>query len=173
MKLIAKHLGLSLLAGTAALVCAVSPAQAADNKPNVVFILADNVGYGDLGPYGGGELRGYPTPTLRPARPRGIAPDAISRGAGLHAVTRCAHDGAILDPRGTVAHRPAGLRPITLSAKSYTMGELFKDAGYATAMFGKWHLAKIRRACRPRTVSMNSMASRRTPRGTTAITTDR
>ena len=27
------------------------------NKPNVVFILADNVGYGDLGPYGGGELR--------------------------------------------------------------------------------------------------------------------
>jgi len=36
--------------------------QAADQKPNVVFILADNVGYGDLGPYGGGELRGYATP---------------------------------------------------------------------------------------------------------------
>jgi hypothetical protein len=32
------------------------------SKPNVVFILADNVGYGDLGPYGGGQLRGYPTP---------------------------------------------------------------------------------------------------------------
>ena len=31
-------------------------------EPNVVLILADNVGYGDLGPYGGGELRGYPTP---------------------------------------------------------------------------------------------------------------
>ncbi|MBT8584667.1 sulfatase-like hydrolase/transferase, partial [Polynucleobacter paneuropaeus] len=31
-------------------------------KPNVVFILADNVGYGDMGPYGGGELRGAPTP---------------------------------------------------------------------------------------------------------------
>jgi arylsulfatase A-like enzyme len=34
------------------------------NKPNVVFILADNVGYGDLGSYGGGELRGAPTPSL-------------------------------------------------------------------------------------------------------------
>ena len=33
-------------------------------KPNVVFILADNVGYGDLGPYGGGELRGAPTPNI-------------------------------------------------------------------------------------------------------------
>jgi hypothetical protein len=36
----------------------------AENKPNVVFILADNVGYGDLGPYGGGELRGAPTPRI-------------------------------------------------------------------------------------------------------------
>ena len=35
-----------------------------NNKPNVVFILADNVGYGDLGSYGGGELRGAPTPRL-------------------------------------------------------------------------------------------------------------
>ena len=39
-------------------------AQAADEKPNVVLILADNVGYGDLGPYGGGELRGAPTPRI-------------------------------------------------------------------------------------------------------------
>ena len=38
--------------------------QAQSQKPNVVFILADNVGYGDLGCYGGGELRGAPTPRL-------------------------------------------------------------------------------------------------------------
>lgn len=31
-------------------------------QPNLVFILADNVGYGDMGAYGGGELRGMPTP---------------------------------------------------------------------------------------------------------------
>lgn len=39
-------------------------AEAADTRPNVVFILADNVGYGDMGPYGGGELRGAPTPRV-------------------------------------------------------------------------------------------------------------
>src|SRR5258708_18724629 len=42
----------------------VAPALAQNNKPNVVFILADNVCYGDLGPYGGGELRGAPTPRI-------------------------------------------------------------------------------------------------------------
>ena len=40
------------------------PVQAADQKPNVLFILVDNVGFGDLGPYGGGELRGAPTPRI-------------------------------------------------------------------------------------------------------------
>ena len=43
------------------------PAMARENtqkKPNVVFILADNVAYGDMGPYGGGELRGAPTPNI-------------------------------------------------------------------------------------------------------------
>jgi len=55
----------SLFAAALAL-AAASPvlAQADDKKPNVVFILADNVGYGDLGPYGGGELRGAPTPRI-------------------------------------------------------------------------------------------------------------
>jgi arylsulfatase A-like enzyme len=31
------------------------------SQPNIVFVLMDNLGYGDLGPYGGGELRGAPT----------------------------------------------------------------------------------------------------------------
>jgi len=52
------------LLAAAALLDAIGPAQAADKKPNVVFILADNVGYGDLGAYGGGELRGAPTPRI-------------------------------------------------------------------------------------------------------------
>ena len=75
------------VAAITALMCATVVAQAADTKPNVVFILADNVGYGDLGPYGGGELRGArrrastnlpkkgfgsrSSSSSRPARPRG------------------------------------------------------------------------------------------------------
>lgn len=46
----------------ATFVAAGAPAQ--NQKPNIVFILADNVGYGDLGPDGGGELRGAPTPRI-------------------------------------------------------------------------------------------------------------
>ena len=60
--------GISLLALASAMIVgaafATSPLAAQATKPNVVFILADNVGYGDLGPYGGGELRGAPTPRI-------------------------------------------------------------------------------------------------------------
>src|SRR5690348_1059455 len=52
---------LGLLAVVLALNAVSTPATAQPQKPNVVFILADNVGYGDLGSYGGGELRGAPT----------------------------------------------------------------------------------------------------------------
>ena len=52
------------LAAIVSLAVATSAAAQQEQKPNVVFILADNMGYGDLGSYGGGELRGAPTPRL-------------------------------------------------------------------------------------------------------------
>ena len=57
-----RNIWLGLLASLAYFM--VEPVFAQQQKPNVVFILADNVGYGDLGSYGGGELRGAPTPRL-------------------------------------------------------------------------------------------------------------
>src|SRR5271168_3235909 len=42
----------------------VASASAQQQKPNILFILADNTGYGDIGVYGGGELRGAPTPRI-------------------------------------------------------------------------------------------------------------
>lgn len=48
------------------LVAAAAMAQA-QNQPNVVIMLGDNVGYGDIGAYGGGEVRGMPTPRRRSA----------------------------------------------------------------------------------------------------------
>jgi arylsulfatase len=39
-------------------------AQASGEKPNILFIVSDDTGYGDLGPYGGGEGRGMPTPSI-------------------------------------------------------------------------------------------------------------
>ena len=41
-------------------------------KPNILFILADNLGYGDLGVYGGGELRGAPTPRIDELAAQGL-----------------------------------------------------------------------------------------------------
>ena len=63
---------LSCAATVAMTVLAPLPTQAQQPKPNVVFILADNVGYGDLGSYGGGELRGAPTPRLDQLATQGL-----------------------------------------------------------------------------------------------------
>lgn len=131
--------GLSLLIASAALFCAVAPAQAAEKKPNVVFILADNVGYGDMGPYGGGELRGMPTPVI----------DQLAR-EGL-TLTQYLVESSCTPSRAALMTGQYSIRnglslfiipgtPNTLPATAYTMGSLFKDSGYATALFGKWHL---------------------------------
>ena len=48
----------------AAILCAVVPAKAQEKNPNIVFMLMDNLGYGELGVYGGGILRGAPTPRI-------------------------------------------------------------------------------------------------------------
>jgi len=122
-----------------ALCGAVTLAQAADKKPNVVFILADNVGYGDLGPYGGGELRGYPTPRSDQLAREGlrltqflVEPACTPSRAALMTGQYSIRNGlSLLSSPGS---------PFQLAAKAYTMGQLFKDAGYATAIFGKWHL---------------------------------
>ena len=118
---------------------AAPTAKAQGQKPNVVFILADNVGYGDMGPYGGGELRGYPTPNA----------DRLAR-EGLR-LTQFLVESTCTPSRAALMTGQYPIRnglslialpgsPNQLTAKSYTMGKLFKDAGYATAMFGKWHL---------------------------------
>ena len=120
-----------------------SEAQAAptagEKKPNVVFILADNVGYGDMGPYGGGELRGAPTPRTDQLAREGLR---LTQFLVEPACTpsRCALMTGQYSIRNglSLVILPGG--PNTLSAKAVTMGDLFHGAGYSTAIFGKWHL---------------------------------
>jgi len=116
-----------------------SSSAANGKKPNVVFILADNVGYGDLGPYGGGELRGYPTPRVDQLAREGL------RFTQFLVEPTCTPSRAALmtgqySIRSGLSLIAAPGSPNQLPAKAYTMGQLFKDAGYATAIFGKWHL---------------------------------
>src|ERR1700739_2200335 len=116
-------------------------AKAQEKKPNVVFILADNVGYGDMGPYGGGELRGAPTP-----RTDQLASEGMRLTQFLVEPACTPSPGALLTGRYSIREGlslillPGG--PNTLSERSVTLGELFKSAGYATAIFGKWNLGK-------------------------------
>jgi hypothetical protein len=68
------------------LVCLATVGASAQNKPNVVIMLGDNVGYGDIGAYGAGEIRGMPTPRIDSIAAQGLRLDAVSRRAGLHTI---------------------------------------------------------------------------------------
>ena len=108
--------------------------------PNVVFMLADNVGVGDLSCYGGS----VPTPRLDRLATEGMRFDNFNTEAQC-TPTR----GAILTGRmpirtGTFrVPLPGEPGDYGLSPWEYTAADLFTDAGYATACYGKWHLGNV------------------------------
>ena len=121
------------------LVCAAAVGANAQKKPNVVIMLGDNVGYGDIGAYGAGEVRGMPTPRIDSIAGQGlrltqylVEPACTPSRAALMTGRYSQRLGL-----GTViiANTPNTLRP-----DEVTLGELFKSQGYATALAGKWHL---------------------------------
>jgi len=129
-----------MLIGALALVGAPSAsAQAPQQKPNVVFVLADNVGYGDLGPYGGGEVRGAPTPRIDQLAREGLRLTQYLVEPGCTPSRAALMTGQYSIRNGLSLVIVPGSES-TLSKRAVTMGELFKGAGYATAIFGKWHL---------------------------------
>jgi len=129
------------LALLASLACAIGePASAQQpQKPNILFILADNIGYGDIGAYGGGELRGAPTPRIDQLAAEGlrltqflVEPGCTPSHAALMTGRYSIRSGlSLVAVEGT---------DISLPADEITMAEMLRDAGYATAIFGKWHL---------------------------------
>ena len=108
-------------------------------RPNVVLILADNLGWGELGCYGGGAIRGAPTPRID-----ALAADG-TRLLNFNVESDCVPTrSALMTGRhpirtGALQSVPAGL-PQGLIPWEVTMAQALSAAGYATAMFGKWHL---------------------------------
>lgn len=116
-----------------------TPSPAADSKPNIVLILTDNLGYGELGVYGGGILRGAPTPRIDQLAGQGM------RLLNFNVEAQCTPSrSALITGRfsirsGTYAV-PAFGQADGLPLWEVTIGELLSGQGYATGMWGKWHL---------------------------------
>jgi len=107
--------------------------------PNVVIMLGDNVGYGDIGAYGAGEVRGMPTPRIDSIASQGMRLTQYLVEPGC-TPSRAALMTGRYSVRSGLSTVIAGGTPNTLQAKEVTLGELFKSRGYTTAITGKWHL---------------------------------
>jgi arylsulfatase A-like enzyme len=133
----------NLFAMLAVLVLPLTAAQAADapkpaDKPNILFLFADDLGYGELGCYGFKEV---PTPNID-----SIAANGIRFTSGYVAAPLCSPSRAGL-MTGRYQQRyghennnmaPGGCLPMTEA----TLGQRMKALGYATGIIGKWHLGK-------------------------------
>lgn len=113
--------------------------QAARRRPNIVFILADDLGYGDVGCFGQDKIE---TPNLDRMAARGMKLTAHYSGSTVCAPSRCCfmtgyHTGHAV-VRGNKPVRPLGQHP--LPAREVTVAEVLKKAGYATGAAGKWGL---------------------------------
>ena len=113
----------------------------AAEKPNIVYIFMDNFGYGELGVYGGGITRGAATPRIDTLAEEGI------RLTNFNVEAQCTPSRSALMTGRYAIRSGNGSVPLTtgmygLTQWEITMAEMLSDAGYATGMFGKWHLGQ-------------------------------
>lgn len=116
-------------------------ATAQEIKPNILFIVSDDTGFGDLGPYGGGEGRGMPTPSI----------DKLAAGGmtffDFYAQPSCTPGRAAMQT-GRIPNR-SGMTTVAfqgqgggLPAAEWTLASVLKQGGYKTYFTGKWHLGE-------------------------------
>lgn len=110
-----------------------------NKKPNIVFIMTDDVGYGDLGCYGGGENRGCLTPHLDRLASEGMRFTNYYGQASCTAGRASFITGRIPLRTGlSTVLAPGDLNG--LHKEDPTVAEALKKEGYITAQWGKWHL---------------------------------
>lgn len=132
----------SLLQGLGALALIPAAARAAgEAPPNILFILADDMGWADLGVYG---QRDYATPNLDRLAAQGVR---FTQGYANSAVCSATRFGLITGRyqyrlRGGL-EEPIGGNALGLPPEHPTLPSLLKARGYRTALFGKWHLGAL------------------------------
>ncbi len=119
----------------------VFSAGAADKKPNILLIVSDDTGYGDLGAYGGGEGRGMPTPNFDRLADEGMTFFSFYAQPSCTPGRAAMQTGRIPNRSGmtTVAFQGQGGG---LPAAEWTLASVLKQAGYKTYFTGKWHLGE-------------------------------
>jgi arylsulfatase A-like enzyme len=132
---------LGVVAFAVALALTAVPADAAAKKPNILLIVSDDTGWGDLGAYGGGEGRGMPTPNFDR-----MAADGMTFFS-FYAQPSCTPGRAAIQT-GRIPNR-SGLTTVAfqgqgggLPAAEWTLASVLKQGGYQTYFTGKWHLGE-------------------------------
>lgn len=136
------QLRLTLKSITFALLLAGTPLLAQQGRPNIIFILADDLGYGDLGSYGQQVIQ---TPELDRMAAEGIRFTQFYAGA-----TVCAPSRSVLMTGQHMGHTHVrgnapgpDMTAQSLRDSDVTVAEVVKSAGYSTALFGKWGLGEV------------------------------
>jgi len=113
----------------------------AQDKPNILLILADDVGWGDLGAYGGGEGRGMPTPNFDKMAAQGMT------FFDFYGQPSCTPGRAAVQT-GRIPNR-SGMTTVSFQGQGgglphaeWTLASVLKTAGYKTYFTGKWHLGE-------------------------------
>ncbi len=125
---------MSVILLTAALALAGKPERAA-RPPNLIFILADDLGYGDLGCYGQPRIE---TPRIDQMAREGMRFTQFYAGSTVCAPSRC----VLMTGLNTGHCRIRGNARVNLAPTDRTVAELLRQAGYATGLTGKWGLGQ-------------------------------
>jgi|GEM_PF-392962 len=111
-------------------------------KPNIVLIVADNLGWGELGCYGGGALRGAPTPNIDRLASQGLLLQNFNVESDCVPTRSALMSGRHPIRTGCLQSVPPGL-PQGLARDEITLAQQLSGQGYATAHYGKWHLGDV------------------------------
>ena len=140
---ISRRAAVSGMLGTAALAGAPGLAHDPGRKPNILYIMADDLGYADLSCYG---RRDYETPVLDALAGQGMMFTHAYANSAVCTATRVGLITGRYQYRLPVGLRePLGVEDIGLPPEHPTMPSLLRAAGYRTTLIGKWHMGSLPR----------------------------